>query len=409
MNPNKLNIFGIQIDTLSRQAVLAQASSYLTDGFQHFIVTPNPEILLGASKDEELWYILNQADLAIPDGIGLKFAAILSGVKLERIAGADLMLDLLGLAVEKKLKVAVLNWQAGLSNGDEIKSAIQKKYPELKFEVFDINQDGEDLDHAAIISFAPDLLFVTLGSPYQERVMYHQLPKLPSVRLAMAVGGAFDFLTGKRQRAPRWLRLVGLEWLWRFALQPSRWRRIYRAVLVFPYKFLRWKFFLPHFYRPNVVCLLYKKDASGYKIFIVERTDKKDHWQLPQGGTHGEVLEEAGARELREEIGNDNIRIITAIPDLWKYNFGGDAGKYKAQRRSGYKGQKQGLLIAEYLGQDADIKINFWDHSAWRWVEAEKLVEAVFSARQESTKLFLEKFYATIRSEADPDDTKLSK
>jgi len=409
MDLNKLNIFGIEIDTLSRDQALVRASGFFSDGHQHFIVTPNPEILLGAGKDEELWYILNQADLAIPDGIGLKFAAILSGVKLERIAGADLMLDLLGLAVEKKLKVAVLNWRAGLSNGDEIKSAIQKKYPELKFEVFDINQDGEGLNHAAIISFAPDLLFVTLGSPYQERVMYHQLPKLPSVHLAMAVGGAFDFLTGKRRRAPRWLRTIGLEWFWRLALQPSRWRRIYRAVLVFPYKFLRWKFFLPHFYRPNVVCLLYKKEASGYKIFIVERTDKKDHWQLPQGGTRNETLIEAGARELREEISNDKFRPISAFPNLNKYDFGAGTVKYKVQKHAGYRGQRQGLFIAQFTGEDADIKINYYDHSAWRWVEAEKLVESVFSARQESTKLFLEKFYATIRSEADPNDTKLSK
>jgi putative (di)nucleoside polyphosphate hydrolase len=228
-------------------------------------------------------------------------------------------------------------------------------------------------------------------------VMYHELPKLPSVRLAMAVGGSFDFMTGKRQRAPRWLRLIGLEWLWRLAIQPTRWRRIYRAVIVFPYKFLKWKFVLPYFYRPNVACLLYKKEVGGvYKIFIVERTEKKGHWQLPQGGTRDEALMVAGAREIREEISNDKFRPIISFPDLYKYDFSDGTGKYKIQRHTGYRGQKQGLFIAEYLGQDSDIKINFYDHSAWRWVEAERLVETVFPLRQESTKIFLEKFLGTI-------------
>ena len=401
INDNKLNIFGIEIDTLSRVAVLARARRFLSDGRQHFIVTPNPEILLGASKDEELWYILNQADLSIPDGIGLKFAALMSGVNLERIAGADLLQDLLQLAVEQKLKVVVLNWRAGLSNADEIKAAVQKKYPGFEIAVFEIEQAGKGIDYEAINSFAPALLFVTLGSPYQEKVIYHQLPKLSTVRLAMAVGGSFDFLTGKRPRAPCWLRLIGLEWLWRLAIQPSRWRRIYRAVLVFPHKFLRWKFVLPFLYRPNVACLLYKQDSEGYKIFIVERVDKKGHWQLPQGGTRAESLMEAGARELREEIGNDKFRPIIAFPNLYKYDFSAGMGKYKIQRYTGYRGQRQGLFIAQYLGYDDDIKISFFDHTAWRWMAAEKLVESVYPERQASTKIFLEKFYEKLRKTDD--------
>jgi len=397
MDSSKLNIFGIEIDTLTRKETLSRADGFLTDGEQHFIVTPNPEILLGAGKDEELWYILNQADLAIPDGIGLKFAALLSGVRLTRIAGADLMLDLLQAATDQKLKVAALNWRAGLSGRDEIKAAVQKKYPSLSFEVFEIEKNGADINNDEINRYAPALLFVTLGSPYQEKAIYHELPKLPSVRLAMAVGGSFDFLTGKRQRAPRWLRTIGLEWLWRLVIQPARWRRIYRAVLVFPYKFLKWKFVLPYFYRPNVACLLYKKEEGGYKIFIVERTEKKDHWQLPQGGTRGEALDVAGARELREEISNDKFSPVAVFPNLYKYDFGEGTGKYKIQRHTGYRGQKQGLFIAEYLGQDADIKINFYDHTAWRWVEAEKLIESVYPLRQSSTKIYLDKFYQSIK------------
>lgn len=389
---SRVNVFGIAIDALSYREALRRAAGFLASDRQHTIVTPNPEILLGACKDEEFWYILNQADLAIPDGVGLKFAAWLSGVRLERIAGADLMRDLLRLAEENSRKAAVLNWRGGLSKAGEIKAALKIKYPRLDFRAYDIGRQGRGLDSEAVKSYAPELLLVTLGSPYQERLVHKYLSGWPSVRLAMPVGGAFDFLTGKLRRAPAFLRRLGLEWLWRLALQPRRWKRIYRAVAVFPLKFIKWKFILPFFYRPNVVCLLYKKEAGGYKIFIVERTDKTGHWQLPQGGTRAEALLVAGARELSEEINSDKFRPVAAIPNLWQYDFGASAGKYKAQKHAGYRGQRQGLFIAEFLGKDSDIKINFWDHRAWRWVRAENLINEIHPVRREATKVFWEKF-----------------
>jgi N-acetylglucosaminyldiphosphoundecaprenol N-acetyl-beta-D-mannosaminyltransferase len=96
-----ISILGIRISNLDREKSLSQVREFLADGRQHFIVTPNPEILLAADRDEELFYILNSADLSLGDGFGLKIAAWFSGKNLRRITGADFTADLLALAAAK--------------------------------------------------------------------------------------------------------------------------------------------------------------------------------------------------------------------------------------------------------------------------------------------------------------------
>ena len=88
---------------------------------------------------------------------------------------------------------------------------------------------------------APDILLIALGHGKQEKWIAAHLPELPSVKVAMGVGGAFDFIAGRVLRAPRILRRLGLEWLWRLILQPSRLPRIWRAVIKFPILVLRAK------------------------------------------------------------------------------------------------------------------------------------------------------------------------
>ncbi|MDD5291341.1 MAG: WecB/TagA/CpsF family glycosyltransferase [Patescibacteria group bacterium] len=391
-----INILGINISTLKRGEVLKKIEQFLKDGKQHYIVTPNPEIVLGAHRDEEFFYILNKADLAIPDGAGLKFAAWAMGKNLRRVTGADLVSDvgyrMSDLAYRQAgLRLAVVNWRDGLSKKEDIERALAG-FKIKEFFVKDVSR-GIKQDLSDLTEFKPDILFCTLGAPFQEKFIYHNLKNLPSVKVAIGVGGAFDFLTGKIKRAPKILRWLCLEWLWRLIKQPQRVKRIYQAVIVFPYKFFKWKFIRPWQYRPNVVCLLYKKDKGQYKVLLAERREAPGHWQLLQGGTDNEDLMTAGARELREEIATDKFKGVVVFPNLWKYKFGnsmcrGVLSKYIG----GYKGQKQGLFIAEFMGEDKDITINFWDHRNWKWVKADNLVNEVYPIRREATKIFLEKF-----------------
>lgn len=411
------NILGIKISELKLGEVLERIGLFLSDGRQHYLVTPNPEIILKSHEDEEFFYILNRADLSLADGFGLQVAGRILGEKIPRITGSDLSFRLLRLAEKKGWKILILNWSGGLSRREEIESALKEKYPALSHLVLDVGREDVLLEPETISlcnGFAPAIMFNALGFPYQEKSIYHNLNHLPSVKLAIGIGGTFDYLTGKLKRPPRAFRSLGLEWFWRllhlfrFQDPAKRLKRIYRATFVFMAKVLKLRFINPFLYRPNVACLLYKDGEGGKKILLVEREDEPGHWQLPQGGTDGESLAEAGARELREEIGTDRFVTKAAFKDLHRYLFHGRDGQaeYRGVKREDlvfcehkryrydYKGQKQGLYIAQFLGEDKDIRICFWDHDDWKWVEAERLIEEVHPLRRIGAKAFLEKFHS---------------
>lgn len=395
---SKVNILGINISNYSKKEILNKIDSFLKDIKKHQIVTVNPEYILSAQKDEEFFYILNKASLAVADGVALKFAAWLTGYNIKRITGADLVKDILKTAEQKNYKVAILNWNQGLSNHEEIRSTILKKYSGLNLYVENVARNSENNVSKELHDFSPDILFSSLGAPFQDILIYRFLKKLPNCKIGMGVGGSFDYMTGKTRRAPVFLRFLGLEWLWRLILQPKRFKRIYKAVIVFPFKLIIWKTFLPFLYRPNVACILYKKENNQYKILLVKRSERINHWQLPQGGTDHLSTEEAGLKELEEELGTKSIKPVASYKNLYKYHFQKELAKYNPQMHIGYKGQKQGLLIAEFTGQDKEIVINYWDHNDWKWVDAENLINEVHDIRKESAKIYLNIFNNLIKN-----------
>ncbi len=384
-----IKILGIKLNTESKAEILDKIRSFLASYSQHYIVTPNPEIVLLAQKDEEYFYILNQADLSLPDGVGLKFAGLTLGRNIPRISGADLTHDLLKLAAEEKEPVLIINWEKGLSSATEITAALKALYPELSLEVWDLSRAVATQADWLPKNTSAKIMFVGLGAPYQEKFIWHQLAKMPTIKVALGIGGSFDFITGKTERAPKLLRALGLEWLYRVIKQPQRLKRIYQATLVFVAKVINWRFIMPFRYRPNVACLLYKIENGKIYILLVKRNDEANHWQLPQGGTDGLSIKEAGQKELREEINTDKFKVQAIYRDLYRYKIDPNHNSY--QRHTGYKGQKQSLLIAEFTGEDSDIKVNFWDHNYFQWVTFDKLIETVHPVRREGYKIFLKK------------------
>jgi len=390
------NILGINLSDLKRNELLKSLDFFLNDSQSHFLVTPNPEIILRANKDEEYFYILNSADIAVADGFGLVLAGILRGQLIPRITGSDLSPWLLSLAERQQFKTLIINWQDGLSTTADISQTLKDRWPKLNFKVLDIAKK-ETLtveENNQINLFEPKLLFTTLGAPLQEKLIWHELKNWPSVRLALAVGGSFDFLTGKMKRAPKIFRQLGLEWLWRLISQPKRFKRIWRATIVFGFKAANSIIVQPFLFRSNVANILYKKTESGLKILLVARQDDHQHWQLPQGGTDGQKLKVAGARELREELNTDKFIVKKTFNNLHVYSF---SKKGLHTERAGYKGQKQGLLIAEFTGTDDDIKINYWDHFAWQWIDVDKFLETTDIYRREGYQKFLTKFLETVK------------
>lgn len=390
------NILGINLSNLKKNELFKRLDFFLNDKSSHFLVTPNPEIILEAGHDEEYFYILNSADLAVADGFGLVLAGILKGELIPRITGSDITPWLLQLAETKNYRTLIINWSAGLSTANDIKQTLSSRWPKLIVEVLDTDKKEllSEAENSQINNFRPQLLFVTLGAPIQEKLIWHNLKRWPSVKLALAVGGSFDFLTNKIKRAPKIIRVLGIEWLFRLIKQPKRFKRIWNATFVFGLKAFKSAIIQPFLYRPNVACLLYKKSETGLKILIVARQSDHNHWQLPQGGTDGESIAVAGARELREELGTDHFKIIKSFKNVYKYSFdkvGLDAGK------SGYKGQRQGLLIAEFTGEDQDIKINYWDHFAWQWTDATSFIEATHSCRRTGYQKYLNNLLETVK------------
>lgn len=239
-----IDILGVSIDVLRRDQAQQEVRSLLEEPKPHFITTPNPEILVAASKDESFRTVLNSADLAIADGFGLVLAALYKRLPLPtRISGVDFMDDIAAIAAEKGRTMFLLGASDGVAR--KAAEALIARHPNLR--VVGAESGGRVERDASgewrispnvyelLRRTHPDILLVAFGHGPQESWLRQELPRLPFVRIAMGVGGAFDFLAGTQVRAPRILRLVGLEWLWRLANEPKRWRRILNAIAVFPW------------------------------------------------------------------------------------------------------------------------------------------------------------------------------
>lgn len=222
--------FGLSVCSLSKKEILKKILFFLEkkDDF-HRIATVGPEFLLRAREDMKFRENLSRADMRVADGFGITLAGWLRGKHIPRFPGADLLHEILKEAETRNLSVFLALRKDGLSSLAEIQTTLLKKYPKLKI-------TGKEFSKPYSLFFIPysDIVFSNFGAPDQEYFLESLRGRTNDVRLAMGVGGAFDFLTRKLPRAPKLLRALGLEWLWRLFLQPKRWRRIWRAVVVFP-------------------------------------------------------------------------------------------------------------------------------------------------------------------------------
>lgn len=391
-----IKILGIKLDSLKREEIVKKIEKCLKGKKSIFITTPNPEIILAAQKDEEYFYILNKADLSLPDGFGLKLGALLLGKNIKRQTGADLTLEVLKLAEKNKNRILFVIWNGGMSSKKDISEAISIKFPALDFLVIETDREASNLDWKKINIFSPQIMLVGLGAPWQEKFIYLKKHKIFNLRVSVGIGGSLDFISNKVKRSPKLMRSLGLEWLWRLYQQPNRWKRIYKAVCVFSCRILTWKFIHPFLYRKNIACLLYKKYQNKYYFLLVERKNEANHFQLVQGGREGESIEKASLRELREELNLDNSALSyqQGFESVYRYknNNWSKSAFSRLLTACGYKGQSQSLAIVEFKGKDEEIKINYFDHKSYLWAEENELLDLVDPLRQEASKIFLELF-----------------
>lgn len=215
----KVDILGVKIDDLTMTEALSVVEKWIWNPGKHYIVTPNPEMVVAAQQDLDFRRALNDADLSIPDGSGLKFSKKVRNT----FSGTDFMEQLISLAAEKGFVTGFLGGKEGIAK--KCAECLSKKYPGLKVAFAETGGMVDTKGQATPVKIPPcDLLFVAFGHLKQEKWMVANLEKIP-VKVAMGVGGSFDYFSGTVLRAPKFMRNLGLEWLFRLVLQPWRIKR----------------------------------------------------------------------------------------------------------------------------------------------------------------------------------------
>lgn len=232
-------LLDIKLQSLSPQSIKELLRSYLQSDSQHHLVTVNPEFIVTAQKNQKFKNILNQSSLSTIDGTGivqaLKFFGYQVGLE-DRLTGAQLLTKILDIASYDKCKVMFLIYSQGLSKKDQLANKLAQIYPQLEYKITDENNFLIEAQ-----TFEPEILIVGLGAPAQEFWINEHQYQIPSVKLAIGVGGAIDFLSGAVTRSPKMFRSFGLEWLWRLIKQPRRLPRIFKAIFIFYFYILKYK------------------------------------------------------------------------------------------------------------------------------------------------------------------------
>ena len=264
-------ILKVKFDNVSLKDATEKAIEWSKGKIQKHIVTPNPEILLEAQKNRKFLEVLHKADLSIPDGTGILWSAkylkiteknkskIIKIIKwlssilsialypryihteiFERVTGADLMENICKKGVKSNLKIFLLGGAKGIA--EKTKEKLEKKFKGVKITGICCGSPKES-DQKAITekinNSQADILFVAFGAPAQEIWIARNLKNLKTIKVAIGVGGTFDYIAGVKKRAPKLIQKIGMEWLYRLIQEPSRTKRIFNATIKFPITILR--------------------------------------------------------------------------------------------------------------------------------------------------------------------------
>jgi N-acetylglucosaminyldiphosphoundecaprenol N-acetyl-beta-D-mannosaminyltransferase len=228
-------ILGVWIDDCDEESAAEVVGAFLREqpARPRHVCTVNPEFVMEARSNPTFKRVLRQADLCTPDGAGI----ILAGKLLRRpfkgrATGVGLVNRLGALSAREGYSLYLLGAAPGVA--EKAAATLQARYPGARIAGTFAGSPGED-DWPGIRerlwATRPDALLVAYGAPKQELWIAAHRDELPdSVKVAMGVGGVFDYLSGKVRLAPAWVRRIGLEWLFRLAMQPWRWRRIARVM-----------------------------------------------------------------------------------------------------------------------------------------------------------------------------------
>jgi N-acetylglucosaminyldiphosphoundecaprenol N-acetyl-beta-D-mannosaminyltransferase len=225
----RVEILGLPVSAITYAEWLEWIGVWVNSRHAHHGCTINPEMIMIAQNDPNFYNILSRADLTVPDGVGLLWAARRIGKPLpERVTGSDGVPMIAAEAAKRGWRIYLLGAAPGVA--DKAAEALRAKYPGLQIAGTYSGSpapEEEDAIVERVNASNADILFVAYGAPNQDKWIARNLPRLRA-KMAMGVGGSLDFVAGIVPRAPESFRRLGLEWLYRLYLQPWRIGRMLR-------------------------------------------------------------------------------------------------------------------------------------------------------------------------------------
>ncbi|HYC79663.1 MAG TPA: WecB/TagA/CpsF family glycosyltransferase [Candidatus Binatia bacterium] len=263
----KIDIAGVNVDNVTVKETLDIIDGYVRTDRPHYIVTTYSEFIVEAAKNSKFKEVLNKADLSVPDGIGILWAAkflsmpkrdpvittinwlgSLSSILLapqslrsvikEQVTGSRLIWDIARLAQDNNYSLALYGGEQNAA--EKTKEKLLQKYPNLRINLAVSDKPFDQEAVQSIRASNSDILLIAYQPPKQEIWIADNLQSL-NVKAAIGLGGTFDYISGKRKISPDWISYIGLEWLWRLVTQPWRWKRMWNAIIVFSCKVLSFK------------------------------------------------------------------------------------------------------------------------------------------------------------------------
>ena len=234
-----VELLGYSIDDYSFDEAVLKAKELIDSDKVSQVITINPEMFQTADNDSSFANIVREAEMVIPDGVGIKIGLKLTGKNVARIPGIDFAKKLLKEAALSNIPVAIIG-----SKEEVITKAIEN----LQNEISGLNIvyyhngyfDNDEEIYSELKNHSPKLILIAMGSPRQEKFIYEAKKKL-NPALMVGIGGSLDVWSGFVKRAPKIYQVLGLEWLYRTITQPSRFKRIFPTLPLFLIRVLNYK------------------------------------------------------------------------------------------------------------------------------------------------------------------------
>jgi N-acetylglucosaminyldiphosphoundecaprenol N-acetyl-beta-D-mannosaminyltransferase len=227
---DRVDVLGIHVSVTNLDDTIATFGRWIDTDDRQLVCVSDMNALLHARADERLTEVYNTSGLTVPDGMPLVWAGQKAGFeRMDRVAGPDLLERVMAVAAERGWTQYFYGGAEGVA--EELQAVFQQRHPALKVVGAECPPyrpltDAEDAETVARMNEArPDIIWVGLGAPKQERWMADHRDRL-NATILVGVGAAFDFHTGRLDRAPLWMQRSGLEWSYRLYKEPKRlWRR----------------------------------------------------------------------------------------------------------------------------------------------------------------------------------------